>query len=198
MAQASMIGILRLAQTDPLNDARTLIASVSLKAAKAQFPFGSGFGTFIPVYQLYETPETIINPYINHAHNEWIEVALEGGAPALVLVGLFLVWLFYLLFKALRLARHEPVNAHIKAGGIAVLLILLHAFVDFPFRTDAIMSIFGLSLGFLSLATAAPASHVRTTSTHSGTAKSSASGKRGSKGFASGGFASGRPSLHGN
>jgi O-antigen ligase len=161
MAQASMIGILRLAETDPLKDSRTLISAVSFEAARNQFPYGSGFGTFVPVYQLYETPETIRDAYINHAHNEWLEVAIEGGAPALALVGVFLLWLAYVSYKALRLARPDPSSAHIKAGGVAVILLLLHAIVDFPFRTDAMMVIFGLSLGFLSLATAVPSLHPR-------------------------------------
>jgi hypothetical protein len=157
MAQASMVGILRLAATDPLRDSRVSIATVSLEAAKAQFPAGSGFGTFVPVYQLYEGPNTIVNSFVNRAHNDWLEVALEGGAPALVLMALFLGWLLYVLYKALRIAAQDPPNAHIRAAGIAALLLMLHAIGDFPFRTDALLTLLGLCFGFLALATAAPA-----------------------------------------
>jgi O-antigen ligase len=157
MAQASMVGLLRLAQTDPVSDFRGTIAAVSFKAAQDQFPAGSGFGTFVPVYQLYETPETIVNPYINHAHNEWLEVAIEGGAPALILIVVFVLWLLYMLVQALRLAPHNASHAHIRAAGLATVLMLLHAVVDFPFRTDAILTLFGLCIGFLALATAQPA-----------------------------------------
>jgi O-antigen ligase len=152
MAQASMVGIMRLAQTDPLQDLRATITAVSYQAAKAQFPAGSGFGTFVPVYQLYETPDTIVEVYINHAHNEWLELAIEGGAPAIALMAIFVLWLIYALYRAARLAAHDPANAHIKAAGLAVVLMLLHAIVDFPFRTDALLVLFGLSIGFLSLA----------------------------------------------
>jgi hypothetical protein len=156
MAQTSMVGILRLAQTDPVNDFRNTITAVSYAAAKAQFPAGSGFGTFVPVYQLYETNETIENPFINHAHNEWLELAIEGGAPALVLMVLFLLWLVYVVFRSMKLAAHEPTNAHIRAAGCALALTLVHAIVDFPFRTDAMLTLFGLCVGFLALSTASP------------------------------------------
>ena len=156
MAQASMVGILRLAEGDTINDFRSTISDVSMTAAKAQFPWGSGFGTFVPVYQLYETPETIIDPYVNYAHNEWLQLGIEGGLPALVLLGLFLLWLLVALVKALRIAPLDPANAMIRASGLVVVLLLVHAIVDFPFRNAALLTLLGLSLGFLSLATAAP------------------------------------------
>jgi O-antigen ligase len=158
MAQASMVGILRVAETDPIQDLRTTIAAVNLQAAKAQFPVGSGFGTFVPVYQLYETPATIVNPYINHAHNEWLEVAIEGGAPAIALMVVFLLWLAYGLIRAIRLAAHDPGHAHIKAAGLALVMLLAHSTVDFPLRTDALLMLFGLCAGLLTLASL-PAEH---------------------------------------
>jgi O-antigen ligase len=154
MAQVSMVGVLRIAQTDPIGDFRNTISAVSFEAAKAQFPFGSGYGTFVPVYQFYETAETIVNPYINHAHNEWLELAIEGGATALALGVVFVLWLAYALIKAMRLDPYNQANAHIRAAGLALVLLLLHAIVDFPFRTDALLTMFGLCAGLLALATA--------------------------------------------
>jgi O-antigen ligase len=154
MAQASMVGILRLAETDPINDLRGTIAAVSFQAAKAQFPWGSGFGTFVPVYQLYETPQTITDPYINHAHNEWLQLAIEGGAPAMFLMAIFVLWLAYALIKAFRLAAADPAHAHTRASGLATVLILLHSIVDFPLRTDAHLTFLGICVGLLALATA--------------------------------------------
>jgi O-antigen ligase len=152
MVQTSMVGILRVAETDPIQDLRTTIATVNLEAAKAQFPVGSGFGTFVPVYQLYETPATIVNPYINHAHNDWLEVAIEGGAPAIALMVIFLLWLAYGLFRAIRLSAHDAGHAHIKAAGLTMVMLLAHSIVDFPLRTDALLMLFGLCAGLLALA----------------------------------------------
>jgi O-antigen ligase len=154
MAQASMVGILRLAETDPLADSRGMVSAVSFAAAKAQFPIGSGFGTFVPVYQLHETPATILNQYANQAHNDWLQMVIEGGAAALILQILFVVWLLYMLVKALRLAAQDPENAHIRAAGLAAVLILVHAVVDFPFRNAAMATFFGVCVGLLALVTA--------------------------------------------
>jgi O-antigen ligase len=156
MAQASMVGILRLAETDPVNDLRTTISAVSFQAAKAQFPAGSGFGTFVPVYQLYETSEVIVDGYVNHAHNEWLELVIEGGAPAIALIAAFMLWFFYVMFKTIRLPAKDPANAHIRAAGFAMVFMLLHAVVDFPLRTDALLTLFGLCVGFLALSTVSP------------------------------------------
>ena len=37
-------------------------------------------------------PATIERTYVNHAHNDYLELALEGGIPAIVLMLLFLAW----------------------------------------------------------------------------------------------------------
>jgi O-antigen ligase len=156
MAQASMIGILRIANNDPLKDFRATMFEVSFEAAKAQFPFGSGFGTFVPVYQLYEKPEHIIDLYVSHAHNDWLELIIEGGFPAILIMAGFTIWLLYALFKAARLVPSDPGNAHIRAAGIVVVLLMAHSVFDFPFRTDAILTLFGLCVGLLALCSASP------------------------------------------
>ena len=56
-------------------------------------PIGSGLGTFVPVYAMFEKPEDASPTYVNHAHNDILEVWLETGVLGLVLMGLFVVWL---------------------------------------------------------------------------------------------------------
>lgn len=54
---------------------------------------GSGFGSFPGVYKIYE-PDNLLQPnYFNHAHNDWAELLITGGAPfALIVLGMIL-WL---------------------------------------------------------------------------------------------------------
>ena len=57
-------------------------------------PIGSGVGSFVAVFQIYE-PGALLSPlYVNHAHNDYLELLLETGlfGPALLLAGLALVW----------------------------------------------------------------------------------------------------------
>jgi O-antigen ligase len=156
IAQTSLIGILQLAETDPVNDLRLIINKTSLLAASTHFPAGTGFGTFVPIYQLYETPNIILANFVNHAHNDWLEMAVEGGLPAVILVVLFLIWLSYTFFHALRLESQDPGNAHVKAAGVAAVMLLLHSAVDYPLRTIALGVLFGLCLGLLSRSTERP------------------------------------------
>ena len=47
---------------------------------------GTGFGTFVPVYQTAESLSGISPAILNHAHNDFIEIVLEGGIPAIALL----------------------------------------------------------------------------------------------------------------
>ena len=73
----------RLENESALADLRRPIASVTMHAIDANLPMGTGFGAFEPVYQMFEPPALAIPEYINHAHDDWLELVLGGGIPAL-------------------------------------------------------------------------------------------------------------------
>lgn len=147
--------IQRFSETDerPLywRDTMTIIAQY--------WPFGSGFGTFPEVFAAAQSIETIAVQFVNNAHNDYLELALEGGAPAIVLLGLFLL---YCLCAGLRLAKRDTRGGDTGGGesegenasiGIACLaaigVILLHSIVDYPLRMLSIMATFGMLAGLL-------------------------------------------------
>ena len=53
---------------------------------------GSGAGSFETLYPRFEDPETITPTYTSHAHNDYLEIALETGVPGILLLIAFLVW----------------------------------------------------------------------------------------------------------
>ena len=55
-------------------------------------PLGSRFGTFEPIFEVYEPTSALDLDYLNHAHNDLLEWVLTGGLPALLLLGAFLLW----------------------------------------------------------------------------------------------------------
>jgi hypothetical protein len=126
---------------------------VTWKAARDLLPFGSGVGSFVPVYQLYETPALALPGfYINRAHNELLDVTLETGLAGLLLIGLFCFWLGLRLIKIWRAdtAWPLPVDALLaRAAGCAIVLVLAHSLVDYPLRTAAISAVFALACGML-------------------------------------------------
>ena len=146
IGQFGMIGILRLAESDPLTEHRTTIAQITIGAAARYFPFGSGLGTYEAVYAMHEPPATMLGNYVNHAHNDWLELWLEGGLPAAALAVMFLV--LFALQSWLIWRPSGPYSHQIlpRAGTIGVFLLLLHSAVDYPLRMPALACIFAILL----------------------------------------------------
>ncbi|MEO7410453.1 MAG: O-antigen ligase family protein [Sphingomicrobium sp.] len=107
---------------------------------------GSGVGTFTAIYPHYEDPATIDRTYVNHAHNDYLELALEGGMPAILLMIAFLVWWSARAFLIWRSPNAAEVG---RAACIAAAAILLHSLVDYPLRTAGIATIFAMALALM-------------------------------------------------
>lgn len=152
VTQFGLVGLTRLAETDPVSDYRGDIYAVTWQAIQAYFPAGSGFGTFIPVYQQFETPQVIVSRYVNHAHNDWMQIVLEGGAPALVLLLAFFLVFLACVVRVGRLSSSIPQHAFARAALVTVFLMLLHALVDFALRTPALLSLFAACCGMIASA----------------------------------------------
>jgi O-antigen ligase len=126
-------------------EGRQEIWATSLQAGTAMFPAGAGFGSFEEVYHLFENPADVISAYVNHAHNDYLELFVEGGLPALLLIALFLVW----WGARVRDAWREDGGRLARAATIASAAILGHSLVDFPLRTSAIAGIFAFCLAIM-------------------------------------------------
>jgi O-antigen ligase len=130
-------------------DLRWPVAGVTLRAAQANLPLGTGIGTFVPVYQAAAPRTLVFDRYVNHAHDDWLELWLEAGIPALALAVGFFMWLGSAGLRAWRATASNLDGHFARAGSIAIGLLMLHSFVDYPLRSAAIMTIFALSCGFL-------------------------------------------------
>lgn len=138
------------------DDLRATFTPVTLKAAMDALPFGSGLATFVPVFKVYEPANQGTNYYVNRAHNDWAEFALEAGIPGLILVSLFLAWFVLRAAPAwLGRAGQPPRDRLIAcAASLAILMLLLHSLADYPLRTATMFGYFAL---FCALLTPAPA-----------------------------------------
>lgn len=142
--QFGLAGILSRLDRDPLEDGRVIIAQVTLRAASSVFPIGSGIGTFIPYYAMFETVEDLGPAYINHAHNDWLELWMEGSVPALLIELAFLAWFCVMLFRTWR--KGDGLDWLLaRAASISAALLLLHSAVDYPLRTAALASFFAFA-----------------------------------------------------
>lgn len=136
---------------DPLDDARIDLATTTIQAAKALMPWGSGLGTFVPVYQLFERRDELAPSFANHAHNDFLELWLETGVFGFLLTGLFVLWLMARSFEAWRPYNHAHSldGSLARAASLVILLLCLHSFVDYPLRTGAMMAVFAFSCALL-------------------------------------------------
>ncbi|MER8689007.1 MULTISPECIES: O-antigen ligase family protein [unclassified Mesorhizobium] len=110
-------------------------ARTTIEGIKDNWATGVGFGNFQNAYQIYEREGMIFKQYVNHAHNEYLEIAFEGGVPAILLM----VGYFVLLVAALVRVRRDLLQ---KAAFLSVSFLLIHSMVDYPLRTEALAMTF--------------------------------------------------------
>lgn len=119
----------------------------TLVAIRDYWPVGSGLGTFIPVFQTVEPLDHVGSHYVNHAHNDYLELLLEGGVAGAAFILLGLAWL---VRATVALRRMSPEDARLGAAGLAGLLVLLlHSLVDYPVRMLSIEVVGAMLMGFL-------------------------------------------------
>ena len=106
----------RLHDPDPFRDRREIFAS-SLAMIAARPWTGYGLGNFATVYP--EFAQFDPGAAVEHAHNDWLEWATEGG------------WPYAAVWMLLAIATTRPALRSI--WGIGVPAIFVHALVDFPF-----------------------------------------------------------------
>jgi O-antigen ligase len=115
---------------------------------------GTGLGTFPVVYTQVQT--TFLTQFVNHAHNDYLEITSDLGIPAALL--LFASILFVLLHAVRAFlhgeGRYAPAVSLACVGSIVA--ILLHSLTDFNLHIPANALLFAVILG-LALASASKA-----------------------------------------
>jgi O-antigen ligase len=97
---------------------------------------GAGMGSFERVYYAFETDANLQAPYLNMAHNDWLQLVIEGGAP---LVLLALAAIATIAIAITRLGRVDRPGS-VAAAGIAAILGIASVF-DYPLRTPTLQVI---------------------------------------------------------
>lgn len=158
-AQFGLGSILSRFQGDPAEDLRVPLAKTTTEAAFKALPFGTGLGSFVPVYATVEKEKDAFPGYANRAHNDFVEFFLEAGVIGVLLMLGFAAWFFYRCYEVwLRRAfrNNDPQILHQRAATLIILLLLLHSAVDYPLRTCAMSAIFAFFCGILALDARAP------------------------------------------
>jgi O-antigen ligase len=150
--QFALFGILQRLESDPLDDQRWRYAKVTREAAADFAPWGTGLGTFRQAFQPYEVDDDPEDAIVNHAHNDYLELWLEGGVPAAVLLAAGgAIWLavgLALLRRTPEAGTPESRDRLIgRSAWLAASLALVHSSMDYPLRTTANLAVFSVLAG---------------------------------------------------
>ena len=150
IVQFGLVGILQRFDHGVVDNTRTQMTQISIEAGKAYAPMGAGLGTFRQAYAPFEAKhETIVDHTVtNHAHNDYAELWLEAGYPALFAMGVFWCLFIALGFRVWRQQKQTNTFGVLlsRVAWISVLLALLHSYGDYPLRTTANASVFAFLL----------------------------------------------------
>ncbi len=140
----------RLFEQDVAQDLRARAFATVWQMASDNLLFGVGFGAFEPAYRTVESDALLSSAYFNQAHNDWLQIMIEGGVPAILILclGLFLIgrrgWSIWKLRKASAASLSEPL-----LGFLVLIMIGAHSFFDYPLRTPIIMFVAAIAVGWI-------------------------------------------------
>lgn len=128
------------------DDLRVQIVPTLQKMWADHWVWGTGLGTFERVYQVYEQPHLLGPAYVNHAHNDWFELAITGGLPALLLMAIGMITLGLRVCALIRLQHPDQWQPMRWAALTCIIILLLASIADYPLRTPALTGLFALCL----------------------------------------------------
>lgn len=105
-------------------------------------PIGSGTGSFRELYRWYEDPAQVHTVYVNHAHDDLLELLIENGVFGLLALLVFLGWYVPRSWKLWGGARRSVVQL---GASLVIGLELVHSLADYPLRTAAMSSIVAIA-----------------------------------------------------
>lgn len=156
VAILSVAGILAVYMT-PLQDklvasnstpfeSRQRIWSTTMPTIQDNWALGSGVGSFPEVYPRYEDPAAVNRTFVNHAHNDYLEIASDTGLPGILLLAAFLFWW---VSRSIAVWRSAAADRYARAATIASAAMLVHSFVDYPLRPAALSAIMAACLALM-------------------------------------------------
>lgn len=106
-------------------------------------PWGTGIGSYVEVYRWHEPMALLRETYSNHAHNEYLEIALTAGIPGLLLL------LVAAIMTIVTLWRHrrgvQPATLLARLGATIIVILACASITDYPLRTPLLSTVFALA-----------------------------------------------------
>lgn len=134
-------------KVDEVQEIRWIMRQATFAIGTLHLPWGSGIGSFVPVFQ-QALPESLLMPqYINAAHNDYSQVWMEGGVAAIIVAAFCAVILVMAVVRYL--SCHEGDRRLLWATLLGIFALLAHAGADYALRTPALMTVAAMLAGIL-------------------------------------------------
>ena len=129
---------------------RLLTLPVLSQLVRDYMPFGSGFGTFDPIFRNAEPMSLLRQSFFNNAHNDFIELAITGGVAAVAVLIAAMLWFFHRGWHTARSAGSTSTPVVMaKLGWLALAMIALASLSDYPVRTPIFTAVAALMAAWL-------------------------------------------------
>ena len=116
-----------------VDDLRWSVLPILQQMATTYWGVGTGFGSFEEVYHLFEPTSLLLPRYLNQAHNDWMQLLIEGGLPAVLILLTTFIWVGGSLIKQF---GHSGKNGgKILMFGSAFAIIGAASLLDYPLRS---------------------------------------------------------------
>ena len=135
----------RFRYQDIAADTRWAALPALLTTARTFFPAGSGLGSFAGVYPRFEPSALLSTIVLNQAHDEPVQLVIEGGALALALLLLFGWWWGRTAVQLAWHRRQAPQRGLPRAALVVTALLMTSSLVDYPLRTPLLASLFAFA-----------------------------------------------------
>jgi hypothetical protein len=134
-------------KVDEVEEIRWIMRQATFALGFLHLPWGSGIGSFVPVFQ-QAVPESLLLPgYINAAHNDDAQVWLEGGVPGLAVTLVCVIAIVHAVAGYLR--AHHGDRRLLWASLLGVFALLAHAGADYALRTPALITVAAMLVAIL-------------------------------------------------
>ena len=141
---------------NPLEDGRWNLYWSIAETARSYQPIGAGLGAFEQAFQSAPENVVLLGAYLNHAHNEWLQLWLELGWAAAILALIVLPVLARASWRVWRRGSGVGQGVEGRAGRvlaraatIGLLVAAVHAYFDYSLRSGATLVVFAMLVALL-------------------------------------------------
>lgn len=134
----------RIEQTTLQSEIRLEVNEYSFELVR-QFPeVGTGGGSFYSSFPMVQGKD--VYSYFDHAHNDYMQFAIEYGLPATIWLGLFVLLSLYNAVMAMKERNSRVMQGVGFACTMAIIGMLIHITVDFQLQAPANAAYFHIIL----------------------------------------------------